>query len=411
VRIKISTPYRENSIVNIASGAAIKGWLANFYTTLYLAQWVTAAQRLPLIGNRLAQELGRRAFPDIPTNIVSNVGMVPELLHVGACRILSKHWPRISSELMYRVKAQFDIGVARRLSIETSDVFVGMYGASVRSFETIRKTGGLAVLNFVNSHPDEHNRYLIELAGLKAPHHELIPQWVAKRVEEELALAHLVLVPSHFVARQLSARGVPEDKIAMIPYGVNLEAFQPVSGLKKRTMLECLYVGQISYRKGIQILLDAAKQCQDLPIRFRLVGPIVSRELLAQLPENVRYEGPTLPGGVANAMRTADMFVLPTLEDSYALVVLEAMATGLPIITTDHAGSAEVLTDGVNGLVTSAGSSEVFANAIRRLVDDEALREKLGVAGRELVVSGAYSWNTYGDKVLQEIAAKREALA
>ncbi len=79
--IIISTPYRENSIVNIASGAASKGWLTRFYTTLYFARWERTAQRFPMIGNRLAKELNRRAFPGLPADTVSNVGMLPELLH------------------------------------------------------------------------------------------------------------------------------------------------------------------------------------------------------------------------------------------------------------------------------------------------------------------------------------------
>ncbi len=262
--LSVSTPYRANSIVHIARTAAVRAQIEVFYTTLYMARWQAAANRFPVVGRRLSKELGRRAFPGIPAERVANVAMLPELLHIGARRLLGDRNPALAAQLMYWVKAKFDTAVARRVQHERPEVVVGMYAASLESFEAVHRHGGLAVLNFVNSHPAEHNRYLTQLAGLRAPHHELIPDWVSRRVESELELADLVLVPSRFVAGQLIAHGVPAEKLATLPYGVNLSAFSPrkqYSPEKKR--LECLYVGQISHRKGIPALLDAARRCRD----------------------------------------------------------------------------------------------------------------------------------------------------
>jgi glycosyltransferase involved in cell wall biosynthesis len=278
-----------------------------------------------------------------------------------------------------------------------------MYGASLESFRAIHHQGGLAVLNFVNSHPAEHNRYLTELAGLKALHHELIPAWMVQRVNLELSTADLILVPSRFVADQLRKHGVAEEKIALIPYGVDLRAFYPGERrIDKKMPLECLYVGHISYRKGIRVLLDAARYCQNQPVNFRLIGPVVSREVLANLPGNVFYEGPSLPSGVAERMRAADLFIFPSLEDSFALVIFEAMATGLAVITTNHAGSSELLSDGEDALIVPAGDARALASAVQRLVDDPALRQRLGEAARRKV-EGVHSWEAYGQRVLQVI--------
>lgn len=215
-------------------------------------------------------------------------------------------------------------------------------------------------------------------------------------------------MPSRFVARQLLAHGVAANKIAMLPYGVDLRAFQPRSWPEsdKRPM-ECLYVGQISHRKGVRVLLDAARHCRQLPVRFRLIGPMVSAEVFdGGLPDNVIYEGPNLPGGVAEAMRQADLFVLPTLEDSFALVVFEAMATGLPVVVTSNAGSAELIEDGHDGLIVPAGDASALTEAIRRLLEQPALRQQLGAAARAKVL-GAHSWDAYGASVLQAIDARR----
>ena len=210
---------------------------------------------------------------------------------------------------MCKTKALFDKTVSRKLP-GRAEVLVVMYGSSRDSFMKVKGAGGLAVLNCVNSHPTEHNRYLIEMAGLNSGHHELIPGWVTARVEQEIDLADLIIVPSRFVGEQLRSYGVAEERIATIPYGVDLSAFCPANRSKPQSQdLECLYVGQISHRKGIPILLQAADLLRDAPVRFRLLGPLVSPEVLVSLPANVAYEGAVNPGVVSEAMRRADLCV------------------------------------------------------------------------------------------------------
>lgn len=406
----VGSPYRENSVVAIACSAANASRLNRFFTTLYLADWQNTVRSIPLFGARIERELSRRAFSGIPANGVASVATLPELLHVGARRLLGNRNPALAAQLMYWGKAKFDAAVARHVQHERPEVLVGMYAASLESFEAVHRYGGLAVLNFVNSHPAEHNRYLKELAGLKAPHHELIPDWVSRRVEMELELADLVLVPSRFVTEQLMAHGVPAEKLATLPYGVNLSAFFPRTQYsQEKERLECLYVGQISHRKGIPVLLDAARRCRDLPVHFRLIGPIVSADVLVGLPENMTYEGPSLPSGVADVMRQADMFVLPTLEDACALVVLEAMSTALPVVTTTNNGSGELIEDGQDGLIVAPGDAAALADAIHRLAVQPKLRAQLGDAARAKVQS-THSWETYGQLVLDTIESRLAVL-
>lgn len=407
-RLVCTTPYRENAIVTIARTSAEHMCLDRFYTTLYLASWQHSVQRIPFAGSRLVKEFSRRFFTGLPLARVTNVATLPELVHIGSRRLFGRRWPALSADLMYRVKSRFDSAVAQKLERNPPDVLVGMYGASLTSFRAIKRHGGLAVLNFVNSHPAEHNRYLFEHADLRAPHHELIPDWVARRVEAELEIADLILVPSHFVAEQLHAHGVPQEKVATLPYGVDLSAFYPRQWRTEQdSNLECLYVGQISHRKGMRTLLEAARHCSNLPVRFRLIGPLVSPEVLNGLPDNVIYEGASPPGGIAEAMRQADLFVLPTIEDSFGLVVLEAMATALPVITTTHAGVSELIEHGRDGLIVSPGDSTALVEAIGQLVGQLELRARLGDAARNKVQQ-AHSWEAYGQAVLTAIDERRQ---
>ncbi|WP_018290097.1 glycosyltransferase family 4 protein [Verrucomicrobium sp. 3C] len=406
----VSSPYRENSILAIARAAEAEKVLECFYSTLCFANVEPWARRIPFWGGKIGKELGRRAFAGIPARRTRTVASLEELLHVSTRRTLSRQFPLLSIHLMYWVKERFARSVVSRLSRSTADCLIGMYAASWESFREAGRHGVLRCLNFVNSHPVDQNRYLRDLAGLRAvSHQELIPPWVARRVEAELEEADMVLVPSRFVGEQLRGRGVSEEAIEQIPYGVDLSIFYPNPAKPERadSPLDCLCVCQMAHRKGIPLLLETARSMVGTPIRFHLLGPIVSPEVLENLPENVRYEGTGLPGEVAARMRQADLFVLPTLEDACALVVLEAMASGLPVVTTTHNGSGELLEQGVEGFVVPAGDRAALREALVQLVDDAPLRKRMGDAARKKV-EASYSWETYGRRVLQAIAKRRE---
>jgi glycosyltransferase involved in cell wall biosynthesis len=278
-----------------------------------------------------------------------------------------------------------------------------MFASAELTLREARASNRLGVLNFVSSHPLYHNRFLTELGGLSNGDHELVPPKVAQRVERELEMADLVLVPSRFVARQLEEVGLPKERIAVEPYGVDLSAFSPADrGSRhggRNGVVRCLYVGHVSHRKGVPVLLEAARRLRSQPIEFALVGPVVSPEVLRDPPDNVRYLGPTVHGGVAETMREADLFVLPSLEDSYGLVTLEAMASGLPVIVSDHAGTSELITHGEDGLVIPAGDATALVQAIERLVQDDDLRAAMGAAARRRV-EGGHSWADYADRVM-----------
>src|SRR5690606_10996090 len=129
--------------------------------------------------------------------------------------------------------------------------------------------------------------------------------------------------------------------------------------------VEVLYIGQVSYRKGIPVLLEAARRCNNPSVMFRMYGPVISPELLSDLPSNVTYEG-LIPHGakVADVMRRADLFILPSVEDACALVTLEAMATGVPVVTTSHNGAGELIEHEKDGLIVAPGDSAVLSDAV-----------------------------------------------
>jgi glycosyltransferase involved in cell wall biosynthesis len=137
-------------------------------------------------------------------------------------------------------------------------------------------------------------------------------------------------------------------------------------------------------------------------MEFILVGPLVSPELLRDLPANAHWLGAMAHENAAMELQRADVFVLPSLEDAYGLVATEAMATGLPVVVTDHAGASELITDGLDGLIVPAGQVTPLMEALQRLHDDPPLRLRMARAARDRIQADS-SWEGYGQSVLDLI--------
>ena len=145
--------------------------------------------------------------------------------------------------------------------------------------------------------------------------------------------------------------------------------------------LRVLFLGQVILRKGIQYLIEAARMLLDEAIHFDVVGSIgISEEGVKSSPKNMTYHGPVNRDLTEHFYRNADLFVLPTLSDGFALTQLEAMAHGLPVIATPNCG--EVVTDGTDGLIVPSSDPNALAEAFQLILQDpeklQAMREATG---------------------------------
>jgi glycosyltransferase involved in cell wall biosynthesis len=127
--------------------------------------------------------------------------------------------------------------------------------------------------------------------------------------------------------------------------------------------LEILFLGQINLRKGMGRLLEAMRLLKDEPISLTLAGPSeIDPSAWGDLPR-VKWVGVIPRSEVGKSYGAADLFILPTLSDGYALTQLEALAHGLPVLASRHCG--EAVTHGENGWILPDLEPENIANAIR----------------------------------------------
>ena len=198
--------------------------------------------------------------------------------------------------------------------------------------------------------------------------------------------------------RYLVEMGVPESRCFAGTQVVPAEQLPPpladraalgVAG--KRVVLSVSYLVP---RKGLDLLIRAFRRVAGPEDRLILVGSGPEEAPLRALAGDdprIRFPG-YLEGGHKTAWyAAADLFVLPTLHDPWGLVVNEAMAFGLPIVTTDAAGCAPDLVQD-NGLIVPAGDEGALADALARLLSDEPLRRRMGARSREIIAGYTVDW-------------------
>ncbi len=239
--------------------------------------------------------------------------------------------------------------------------------------------------------------------------HQLWPGWEEPREisvgqprseleAQEWQAADAIVCGSDFVAQGLAAMGVPLEKIRVVPYGVEPSHFAatrvPYDG---RRPLRVLFVGGVSLRKGPQYLVQALEELHSLQVVARLVGPVGIREpYRRRWPTRVELTGQVSRTEVRRHYEWADVFVFPSICEGSATVTYEALAAGLPVITTANAGS--VVRDGVDGFIVPIRDAAAIAGKIQRLAADPELLKKMSCAAGDRAQE--FSWEKYAERLV-----------
>ncbi len=298
--------------------------------------------------------------------------------------------------------ATFDRVAAR--FIRPCDIF---HGWSHQCLHSLRRAKALGAVTFVERQ-NAHDRVQYRLVGEEFERwgfrgHEPVRPWGMRRGLAEFETADFITVPSRFAYESMLAEGIPEARLFLIPYGVDVTRFTP--GEPPRDVFRLLFVGQVSLRKGVPYLLQAWERLRLPQAELWLAGRVTPDAQRVVAPyrnhPTIRFLGHVRD--VPAVYRQASAFVLPSIEEGSALVTYEAMAAGLPLIFTYNSGA--VARDGVEGIQVPIRDVDALAAAIERLYREPDLRREMGRAGRQR--AEAYTWEAAGERLL---AAYREAL-
>jgi glycosyltransferase involved in cell wall biosynthesis len=219
---------------------------------------------------------------------------------------------------------------------------------------------------------------------------------------------------SSLLAAQLKSHFQRED-VTVIPNAVDTLRFTPEARIAKRntsrqslsydeSAFVLLLIGNDWKNKGLDTLLKAIALLTDLPLHMLVVGsddPGLYYPLVDQLAlqDRIRFEKPSMD--VLSFYAAADLYVGPSLGDSFGLPILEAMACGLPAIASANAGASEMIRDGETGFILRDPQDQFeLAHFIRRIQTEDTLRLSLGVAASRYVMTNC-SWDDNAEKTRQ----------
>ena len=222
-----------------------------------------------------------------------------------------------------------------------------------------------------------------------------------------------VYVPSRATGSELIDKGIPESKIRLYPRGINTRRFHPAkrngfwhsSYRLTEQELKLLYVGRISKEKSLDVLVQAFKRIEKQVPHTRLIlvgdGPY-RREMQKELKgARVLFTGEITGEALAQAYASSDLFIFPSSTDTFGNVVLEAQASGIPVVVTDKGGPKENLIDGQSGVVVPAESPQAIADAVSRLCSQPERLSRMKQAARAYMENRSFdaaflkTWELY----------------
>jgi glycosyltransferase involved in cell wall biosynthesis len=217
---------------------------------------------------------------------------------------------------------------------------------------------------------------------------------------KEYDLADRICVPSQFAASTFRKHGVPSEKLAVNPYGVDVSFWRQAFDLQDKVTKRCIfiYVSQIMLRKGIAYLLEASQRLDQNGHELWLVGGVDqdSLSLLDSLPNNIKFFKRKNHLEIRDLYKRAHVFVLPSLEEGMSRALLEAMAAGLPIIATEATGITDIMLDQQDGWLVPSCDANALTSVMQEAISNpQTVRERARSAAKR---AEPYSWEAYGER-------------
>jgi glycosyltransferase involved in cell wall biosynthesis len=334
-----------------------------------------------------------------PHRVVANA--FPEALMRGP-RMLGLRWR--GGEYLKAVA--FDRWAARH--VHGCDVLVGFASFSLLSLRAARSAGARTVLERGSTHIlTQHALLAEEYRRWGSP----LPPADRRLVERELQEydeADYICVPSRFAMRSFLDRGFSPDRLLHVPYGVDARLFSP--GTAPGRPFRIVTAG-VSLRKGTPYLLEGVARMKVPGVEVWLAGTIPPDVIpaLRRSRAPFRHLGALSQAALASVFRSASVFVLPSVEEGLALVVLEAMASGLPVVVTPSTGAEDIMTDGREGMIVPPRDPVALSRALLGLYEDEDRRRAMGNAA--VRTAQGRTWDVYGDRIVhayEQVMARRE---
>lgn len=363
----------------------------------HVARWLPRPLQPPPLRRLLA-----RTVPGVP----------PDRIHAfnffGLSRVLARSRARTQVnhfDAQAQANSRFCRLVARR-GLGAADTLYAFNGAALELLQFARKHSIRTIL-------DQTAAPVTVEQSLLADERQRWPGWdlgdtspldwaaLAQREAAEWDLADTLICGSDYVRDCLHAQSPHLVPCRVVPYGAPALPPRPPAYAPGTGPLRVLYAGSVCLRKGIPYLMEAARRLQGQAVRFRAVGPIhVSRPAVHELRRWIDLVGSVPRPQMQREYQQAHVLVLPSISEGSANVCYEALAAGLPVITTPNAGS--VVRDGLDGYIVPIRCDQSLADRIASLAED---RHRLAaMSAGALARAAQFNWADYARRLAAAVS-------
>lgn len=371
---------------------ARRGMLAELWTDMHaddwparVAQWALPCSLRPGLINGM---LGRRMPPEIPRHCVSSFPV-------------RTMWHRMGGRYV-------DLSISRQLLKRGFGSARGLYSVTFGDVEVISaaKQSGLSVAFEQVIHPgnpaimaEERSRFP-GVEPQECPENDELYLNTHRRIWSQ---CDSILAPSDYVRTGIEGLGGGRCKVHLVPYAVD----DSWMAAKARPEVgRVVFVGSVGLRKGSHYLAQASRLLKQrrVPCEIRVVGPAGDRVMANPLFSGPTYIGQIPRSEVRQEFLRADLFVLPTLVEGSATVHIEALACGIPVVTTPSCGT--FIRDGVEGFLVPIRDAAALADRIEEVVTNRRLRVEMGVRAKQLALR-EHTWERYEERLVEVLSLRR----
>lgn len=369
------------------------GSLLRFWTSFALPENSLVERFIRKILPTPPDWLGHRTVPGVPADKI-RTALPLELIALARLRLGGE--PQI---VMHDRNEKFQRAIASR-DIEQSDAIIGFDTSSNILIDRAANTGHPFILDQTIAHPRSKQRVYDSIK-------KQFPDWsddlevrasnVGAAEEAEHRKAARIVVASSFTKKTLVENRVDESKIILNPYGVNLTRFKTVHRKRENRPFRFLFAGLVCARKGIPLLLKAWESLRPKDAELWIVGPLTpTAETKCRDGGQVRIIGKVSNAELAAIMAESDLFVFPSYYEGFGLVLLEAMAAGLPVLTTTATAGPDMITEGSDGFIIPPGNLDALIGKMKFCLENRDQIEAVSANAR--ATAERFSWDAYGDR-------------
>ncbi|KAA6461160.1 glycosyltransferase family 4 protein [Acidobacteria bacterium AB60] len=371
----------------LAEGGSLERFVTDWYTPLEKPVWSRLAK------SRLARStlgIHSRYRAELPSALVTD-----QKLNFISSLAVRRFLRRPYRDEIEGAKAG---RLARKIALRAGAPLLATSYSAAAAFRGFGN--GLKVLFQVHPHPRSLRRLYAEMmsrdpdyAGLGAEPEASAAETALRVWEEESSLADHVLCASQFSRRSLLAAGIRDERISVIPYGVDSKLFR-FGRPEKDAPFTVLFVGQKVARKGLRSLVRAWSELGLGSARLILAGGHVRDQSLLSGFEGAYQEVPrTSLQELVELYRRADLFVLPSAAEGFGHVYLEALSCGTPILCTENTGGADIIREGHSGWVLPVGDREPLKERLAWCATHRSILREMREEARR--VAERHTWEKF----------------